>query len=270
MSESILTKHVVTTMSYNIRTAVPQPGHEWVDRAPLVSEVIARNAPDLLGLQEVQEHQLQDLLPGLAEYDWYGQGRDGGELGEYGPVCFRRARFEQLDAGTFWLSDTPDEVGSNTWPSLYPRFVTWVRLRERSTGDELVFANTHLDHDPSRYGDTVRARSAALIAERFADVDVPILLTGDFNTVRGSEAHHTFEQAGFADLSPSADDSVGTFHDYGRQLGAIARIDWILARSGPAPRHAHFQSIEAVVDDLAPAAEASDHFPVTVHAQFAD
>lgn len=269
MTDSILSQNVLTVMSYNIRTAVAQPGHEWVDRAPLVSQVIARNAPDLLGLQEVREHQLQDLLPSLAEYDWFGQGRDGSTVGEYGPVCFRRSRFEQLDAGDFWLSDTPEIAGSNTWPSLYPRFVTWVRLRERRTGDELVFANTHLDHDSSPHGDDVRSRSAALIAQRFADVDVPIILSGDFNTVRGSVAHDAFERDGFHDLSPTSSDDIGTFHGYGPQAAGNARIDWVLGRAGSAARPAHLEPIEALVDTLEPTSAASDHFPIIVRAQLA-
>lgn len=269
MSDSILTQNVLTVMSYNIRTAVAQDGHEWADRAPQVSQVIARNAPDLLGLQEVREHQLHDLLPSLAEYDWYGQGRDGSSAGEYGPVCFRRSRFEQLDAGDFWLSDTPETAGSNTWPSLYPRFVTWVRLRERRTGDELVFANTHLDHDASQHGDEVRARSARLIIERFAALDVPIVLSGDFNAVRGSAAHDAFQAGGFLDLSPVESDTVGTFHGYGPQRAGNARIDWILGRSGAAAPHARLEPLEALVDELDPASEASDHFPVLIRAQLA-
>ncbi|MGG7451523.1 endonuclease/exonuclease/phosphatase family protein [Plantibacter auratus] len=267
MSESILTQNVLTVMSYNIRTAVAQPGHEWVDRAPLVSQVIARNAPDLLGLQEVREHQLHDLLPGLAEYDWFGQGRDGGSAGEYGPVCFRRSRFEQLDAGEFWLSDTPDEPGSNTWPSLHARFVTWVRLRERRTGDELVFANTHLDHESSPHGDDVRTRSAKLIADRFSGIDVPVLLTGDFNTERGSAAHDSLADAGFVDLSPVESDGIGTFQGYGPQRPGNARIDWVLGRSGSVAPHTRLEPIEALVDEQDPTSEASDHFPILIRAQ---
>lgn len=269
MADPILIPNVVTVMSYNIRTAVAQAGHEWVDRAPLVSQVIARNAPDLLGLQEAREHQLHDLLRGLGEYDWYGQGRDGGATGEFGPVLFRRARFEQLDGGEFWLSDTPTTAGSNTWPSLFPRFVTWVRLRERITGVELVFANTHLDHDPSAHGDEVRRRSAQLIVERFARFDVPILLSGDFNTVRGSETHDAFERSGFADLSPVASARIGTFHGYGPQHDGTQRIDWVLGRDGSGAVPACLEPVETVVDEAAPASEASDHFPVIVRAHLA-
>jgi endonuclease/exonuclease/phosphatase family metal-dependent hydrolase len=270
VSETILARHILTVMSYNIRTAVAQPGHEWADRAPLVSQVIARNGPDLLGLQEVRGNQLSDLLPDLTEYDWFGQGRDGGTAGEYGPVFFRRSRFERLDAGDFWLSGTPDAPGSNTWPSLHARFVTWVRLRERQTGDELVFANTHLDHEATPHGDDVRTKSAELIADRFAEVDTPILLTGDFNTPRGSAAHVAFERAGFVDLSPAAEGTdVGTFHGYGPQRPGNARIDWVLGRSGAPGPHANLEPIDTLVDDQPPTSEASDHFPVVIRAQLA-
>lgn len=267
VSEPTVPRNVLTVMSYNIRTAVAQPGHEWVDRAPLVAQVIARNEPDLLGMQEVRGNQLHDLLPSLTDHDWFGQGRDGGTAGEYGPVFFRRSRFERLDAGDFWLSDTPDEPGSNTWPSLHARFVTWVRLRERHTGDELVYANTHLDHESSPHGDDVRKKSAELIAERFAEVDVPIVLTGDFNTERGSAAHGALARAGFIDLSPG--DEAGTFHGYGPQRPENTRIDWVLGRVGAGSSHAHLEPLESIVDDLEPTSEASDHFPIVIRAQFA-
>ena len=36
----------------------------------------------------------------------------------------------RLFAGNFWLSDTPDVVGSRGWDAKLPRIVTWVELRD--------------------------------------------------------------------------------------------------------------------------------------------
>ena len=75
-----------------------------------------------------------------------GVGRDdGAEKGEFMAVYYLRDRFELLDSGTFWLSETPDKV-SRGWDGACNRTVTWVELKDRKSGKEFFYFNTHLDH----------------------------------------------------------------------------------------------------------------------------
>lgn len=242
----------VTVMTYNIRNGHPDPGHEWADRAPLVADVVRRALPDVWGAQEVLRHQRDDLEQMLPEYAVFGQGRGGGDVDEFVPVLWRRDRFDAVDAGQFWLSDTPDVVASDTWHSLCVRCTTWVRLQPRGGGAEFVFATTHLDHEENAHGDDVRARSARLIAGRMRGLSGPVILTGDFNTVRGSAAWTTFMDAGFRDAGGGAD--APTFHDYRRAEHPVA-IDWILTANGAA-------ATACRVECGGEAARASDHYPV--------
>jgi len=79
----------------------------------------------------------------------------------------------------YWLSDTPDVVGSNTWGGVCVCMVTWVRFRDRGDGERQFYVlNTHLGNG-SRYA---RARAAALIGQRIAGLDrsLPLIVTGDF------------------------------------------------------------------------------------------
>jgi len=35
-----------------------------------------------------------------------------------------------LRDGTFWLSETPEKVGSKGWDAALPRIMTWVKLKD--------------------------------------------------------------------------------------------------------------------------------------------
>lgn len=252
----------ITAMSYNVRNGHPDPGHEWNDRLPLVSDIIRRAAPDVLGMQEVLPRQLQGLRDALPEFELYGRTRDTTGSDESGPVAWRRDRFEARDAGQFWLSSDPDVPGANLWQGLCPRCATWVRLRERETGIEFIFSTTHLDHEENRHGDEVRLLSARLLAKRFSGLGIPVVLTGDFNDIPGSPPHVELTGSGFTDTR----DDVGTdpalepsFHDYGRG-GTAGRIDWIL-------RSTRIRTIGQHVDTTGAAIRASDHYPVVARLQ---
>jgi len=253
---------IVRFMTYNIRNAHPDAGHEWADRMPLVATMIRRNDPDVIALQEVLHPQLRDLTAELADYDYVGVSRLGGTDDEYCPVFWRRDLFELLDHGQFWLSDAPDEPVSNTWNGLVPRIATWAVLR-RTDGTRFAVAGTHFDHEENAHGDEVRRRSAALVAERMAAFELPTVVMGDLNAAPGSTAHEAFEDAGFSDVVGELGASAeGTFHDYSPWSPEFERIDWVLRADGIHPRHVHVDH----GGDLS--WHASDHFPVVADLQF--
>ena len=77
-------------------------------RYPLVIQSILNFGPDLLGVQEPYNYQVADLRAGLSDYGFVGVGRnDGDEEGEFCGIFYRQDRFTLVDAGNFWLSDTP-------------------------------------------------------------------------------------------------------------------------------------------------------------------
>ena len=65
-------------------------------------------------------------------------------------------RFKREATGTFWLSETPEVVGSVGWDAALPRIATWLRLREWDTDREVLWLNTHFDHVGGRAGDAPR------------------------------------------------------------------------------------------------------------------
>ncbi|OWY61667.1 hypothetical protein B7486_62575, partial [cyanobacterium TDX16] len=168
-------------LTWNVRFFNPLDGEDaWPERSDQLVTLVRDLAPDLVGFQESLGQQVEDLVEGLPDHDWYGQGRgDGGMGGEMTPIFFRRRRFDPVDGGTFWLSESPDEAGSRSWGASHPRIATWLVLHDRWTDVDLVVANTHLDHATS----DVRVRQAEVLLERLLPVaaERPLVLLGDLN-----------------------------------------------------------------------------------------
>ena len=61
-------------------------------------------------------------------------------------VFFKRERFEPLEFDHYWLSDTPNVVGSSSWGNTVVRMVTWIRFLDKAADRELYVVNTHFDH----------------------------------------------------------------------------------------------------------------------------
>ena len=102
----------VKVVSYNIRyKSSNEDINSWDNRKYYVSKFLLNESPDFIGLQEVTNSQLQDLLKSLVNYSYIGVGRDDGiDKGEFSPVFFNKKKFKVLFQDTFWLSDTPEKV----------------------------------------------------------------------------------------------------------------------------------------------------------------
>lgn len=204
-------------ISYNIRLGVADDGpHSWPYRRSATLEMIDREQPDLLGIQEGLIDQVRYIEAHCTGYGRLGVGRDdGAEGGELMALFYRRDRFELLDHGDFWLSETPDTV-SRGWDAACNRTVTWGRFRDRRTGRTICYFNTHLDH----IGDTARAESIRLIAARIgalAPQGAAVVLGGDFNSPTEAPLFRPLDALlrSARDASPLTD-RKSTFTDYGR------------------------------------------------------
>jgi len=250
-------------MTFNIRYAHAEPPNLWQDRRPVVRELIRKCEPDLIATQEGEYHQLVHMQHDLPGYRWVGLGRGGGSRGEFMAIFYQADRFEPLAFDHFWLSDTPDVIGSTTWGNRDPRMVTWVRFRDRSADRQVCMLNTHLDHEVQHS----RECSATLILERIAGFDeaVPLIVAGDFNApacdnpvydalVASGPLRDAWRELG------QPEPRLGTYHAFDGvdTDGERGRIDWILTRGAIAPTSAEVITFSR--DGQYP----SDHFPVEV------
>ncbi len=246
----------VEVMAFNIRYANPGDGADrWELRTELVFDVIRRHAPDVVGLQEALADQMDGLQTAFPEYRFVGQGRDGGLDGEYSALMVLDRRFEIVTSGDFWLSPTPDEIGSRGWDAALPRMCTWAVLRERGGGDSFVVMNTHFDHR----GVEARLQSARVILDRRrAHADLPLVLTGDLNAGESSPPLAELRAAGlrdsFREVHPDAT-GVGTFNGFRGETDGD-KIDYVMVDDGWEVLAA------AIVRDHDDGRYPSDHFPV--------
>ena len=255
----------IRVMSYNIRNGVAKDGeNHWEKRKDFLVGTIQQYNPDLLGTQETYGFQRDYIAQHLKGYEAFGVGReDGAEQGEMTALFYRTSRFEKIDGGHFWLSETPEVVGSKSWDSALPRMVSYVKLRDRLANNrELTFFNTHFDHR----GKQARVESARLLRQRMEDCgkNSLVILTGDFNAEETSGPYN----AVFADNAPLTFlDTFRTHHpvkvgDEQTAGGFVAvkkgdaRIDWIACSSD-------FKVLNAEIDRTSRnGVTPSDHYPV--------
>jgi endonuclease/exonuclease/phosphatase family metal-dependent hydrolase len=250
----------VRVMTFNIRYGTAPDGENaWPHRRELVFKVIRDFSPDILGLQEALRSQIDELESELPEYTRVGVGRDADGGGEYSALLIRKARFDLSDAGTFWLSATPETPGSRTWGNNLPRIVTWARMLDRTNSRRLIAANTHWDHESQ----PARLESAQLMAERLRQLSAsgePVVVTGDFNAapnnpaipklIEGAELKDSFS------LKHPDKKDIGTFNGFGERLQPF-KIDSVFINDKWEVDEAEI--VRTKEGDRYP----SDHFPVT-------
>lgn len=248
--------------TFNIRTPIDKPPNAWTCRVDRVRALIKLHRFDLMGLQEATEKQIDDLL--TEGWAYVGVGRDDGKRGgEASCIFYKKARFEVLDSGTFWLSETPEVPGSKSWDTACTRICTWARMTDRKTGKAFVYFNTHLDH----VSPTAKENGMALILKRIKAIDkaIPVLLTGDMNSGPDSKpiafAKAVLKDAKAISRTPHTG-PFGTSNSFNFKKEKTSRIDYIFVSTGVSVL------THATLDDSENSLYPSDHFPVVAELVF--
>lgn len=248
--------------TFNVRCiAAPDEkiGCSWEVRKDNVAQYVLDNNIDIVGMQEVTFKQLNDLRERLKDYDYVGVGRtDGKEKGEFTPVFFRADKYEPLEKGNFWLSETPDVPGSKGWDAALERVASYVKLKDKATGKIFMAINTHYDH----IGVQARKESAKLIMSKIKSIvgDRPAVVTGDFNITEDNEAYSTMVNSEFKmndayHMTAHHTGAPYTFHDYCRISPLKApKIDFIFVTP-------NVKVLQSHIERETPTKRISDHNP---------
>lgn len=222
----------ITLATYNLRLANPNDsaaGNGWGQRLPHIADLVKFHGFEIFGTQEGFKFMLDELKDRLPGYEYIGVGRDDGKnQGEHAAIFYDQNRFELLDNGDFWLSETPDSV-SFGWDAACRRVCTWGKFKDRETSREFVYYNLHMDH----IGTTARAESAKLILSKTKELkdSLPIILSGDFNVGQNSDSYILLNESGLLkDAYESAEfkyANTGTFNNFNPQAYTDDRIDHI-------------------------------------------
>ena len=159
--------------------------------------MIRKHDMDVCGLQEVTPQMQPDIDNTLTEYEYIGYGRDSGlqnsgwTSDEQTGLIYKKSKFNKLDQGKFFLSSTPDKV-SKVSGSMFNRLATWVKLQDKETLKEFIFASTHFDHPTdSSVADSVREQQAQYAVSNILSIagNLPIFFVGDFNSESNTTAY---------------------------------------------------------------------------------
>lgn len=253
-------------MSFNLRYDNPADGpNAWPRRRDRVAGAIRFHGAQVVGVQEALAPMLQELDALLPTYKRVGVGRsDGVARGEFSAILYDTTRVTALESGTFWLSPTPEVVGSKGWDAALERIATWARFRDVRSGCTWVHVNTHFDH----VGDSARVESARLIRRRLGALanGLPLTMTGDFNATPSHPAYTTLTTGTGTDDSRPLRDAMhvsdtphyGPFSTWNgfTEIEPDRRIDFVFVSDGVRVlRH-------GILSDRWEGRFLSDHLPV--------
>ncbi|WP_442591248.1 endonuclease/exonuclease/phosphatase family protein [Pedobacter sp. AW31-3R] len=252
----------MTIGTYNLRNDNKGDiGNLWVQRAPVVSNLIRFHQFDIFGIQEGFKNQLEDISKALPEYSYYGLGRDDGkDAGEHSSVFYRKDKFKLLKKGDFWLSEKPDQPGLGWDATCCNRICTWVYLQDLRTGKKFYFFNAHYDHE----GKVARVESSKLIVRKMKEIagNEPAIFTGDLNGDHQSEWYQTLAKSGFlTDTYTQVEhpyENNSSFNAFGKDVDGFGIIDHVFVTK------AFEASRWGILTDTYHAKFPSDHFPVLV------
>lgn len=233
-------------------------GNLWVNRAPVVANLIRFHDFDIYGIQEGLKNQIDDISAALPQYSRYGIGRDDGkEAGEHSAIYYKKDKFRLLKSGDFWLSPTPDKPGKGWDATCCNRICSWVYLENIQSRKKFFLFNVHFDHQ----GVVARKESAKLMLQKIREIagNEPVLFIGDLNGNRQSEWYQTVANSGI--LKDTYNDVQYPYENNSSTNGfrtprGTAVIDHIFMSK-------HFSATRwGILTDTYFSKFPSDHFPV--------
>ena len=247
--------------SFNIRMDTPNDGENaWPHRKELAKDLIRFHDFDIFGVQEAFRSQLDDLCE-LTQYACIGEGRDGNDQGEHSAILYKKDRFDLLEHGDFWFSETPDRVGLGWDATCCNRICSWGKFRDKKSGKEFFFFNSHFDHQ----GVVARRESAKLLLAKMKELagNFPAFAVGDYNATPDSEPIQILQSDGLlknsydvSELPPYG--TVGTYHGFQKDAKALNRIDHIFVAGNI--RVLKYGTLNEMPNGQFP----SDHFPIMI------
>ena len=218
--------------SYNIL------GGGWRDwstvRVKLVNNLIKQYDFDIFGEQEGTEAQLIDMTTSTG-YAYIGDGRDPEGAGEHNSIVYKKNRFQVLEQGKFFYSETP-EIVSRGWDAVCcNRMCIWGKFKDLTSGREFYVFNSHFDH----VGTQARLHSAKMLLSKIKLIagNYPVFATGDYNSTPETEQMQLlFTDRLLKDAYVLSEQkpygSVGTFNNWDPTKLPSQRIDYVLVTNG--------------------------------------
>lgn len=244
-------------MSFNVRCVDDEEGSIYT-RSQIVTAILNQYAPDSFGVQEATPKWLRIIDRELGDkYARVGEGRSPVDMfSEYSCVYYLKDKYNLIDSGTIWLSETPEKKYTKSFDSKHNRIASWAVLEDKQTGVRYTHINTHLDH----VLESTRVEQAKVLLNKVRELekDTTVICTGDFNTFETAEAY-SIMSASMSDskLTAKSSDTGITFHKYGTiEEHKDGAIDFIFTTKGTETQ------MYKIIRDTFKGYYPSDHYPV--------
>ena len=247
----------INIMTYNIRLDTEADGiNMWDNRKEGVLSLIKEESVDILGIQEGLPSQIEYLSKKLDGYSMIGEGRDGGNNGEYSAIYYNN-KMNLIETETFWLSETP-EIPSIGWDAAINRIATLGIFKIKKSKKELIVYNTHFDH----IGKIAREKSVRVILNHIKKNNYEnksLIVMGDLNAnpselpieLLSEELNDSFK------ILP-IESPIGTFSGFDLNSKLLDRIDYIYTKNIKISDYKHLDK------KLSSGLWPSDHLPILI------
>lgn len=255
LTETPADTDTIRVMSANVRCVSPTDLFEksWFNRAALLMDCIEEQSPTVIGFQEVSSVHYKYLCSSLPSYDSQITYRDNSPTAEGCPIFYRTDLYRLIDKGTFWLSETPDEM-SKSWGSAFNRVCGYVILETLSDNTRFVVFNTHLDH----VSEEARINGIGVVLDKIEQFGgIPAVLIGDMNAKEGTPTYLAATED-FADARYETENTTDacTYQNWGAQSKIIDYC--FISKDAFTVNRFH------VVTDTFDGAHPSDHNPLCI------
>ena len=251
-------KEKINIMTYNIRLNTDADSiNKWDNRKEGIVSLIKEEDVDILGIQEGLPSQIEYLSKQLDDYSMIGEGRDGGNNGEYSAIYYKSKKMNLIETETFWLSETP-EIPSIGWDASINRITTLGLFKMVNSSMDVLVYNSHFDH----LGKIAREKSAVLILNHIKEnnyQNMPLIVMGDFNAnpddlpieLLSEELNDSFK------ILP-IENPVGTYNGFDLNSNLLDRIDYIFTKNIKITNYKHLDR------KLSSGLWPSDHLPILI------
>jgi endonuclease/exonuclease/phosphatase family metal-dependent hydrolase len=217
-------------LSYNLRNAGIREAestmalHGWNYRRDAVLDLIAKEDPDVLALQEDNREQLEYIRDAFKDSHRPFFDPALYEADRAYNAIFVRSGLKVAASRAFWISPTQGQQ-SKIDGSVCFRHATCIRLQQ--TDPALLVFNVHLDHTDDQ---TVKQREMEVLIELLGEFagrpPMRTIMMGDLNSVPTTRAYSLLQEFGLRDSARLQGNEDGTFSCW-TEGPPLHRIDYI-------------------------------------------
>lgn len=252
----------------------------WEMRKAFVMPLVEKNGVDICCMQEPYAFQVRYLQTQTKFYEFVGQlsGFESPKLfadrpdnfssaniilsNMNNPIWYKRAQFEILENGKFWLSKTPSTPSGGFDQKRFDseRHCVWARFKHLHTGIEFWVFNVHVLCGKSPE-DPEQIESAKLLISKIKEIsgNGTFLLCGDFNSEENSGTLRTLLASGMREASAISREPLkgekSTFTGYDDK--SSKRLDYIFVSND-----VEVYQVE-IYDTMKAGLRISDHRPIS-------